>query len=217
MTAPLQSDVRVLVVSSDPLARGGLAGLLSAEIGVSLAGLASPSSFGLENAPSHDARAWDLGMDPRRGLEFFRDFGGSDIPSVALVHSDAEVAEAISAGARGVLSRHADGPTLAAALRATAQGLLVVGDSLAGSFFAMRGANEAPTRAHSSTDPSLSPREQEVVQLMAEGHPNKIIADRLGISDHTAKFHINSIFAKLGAQSRTEAVVRALRLGLLAL
>lgn len=217
MTAPLQSDVRVLVVSSDPLARGGLAGLLSMELGVSLAGLANPSLTGLADAPIHDARAWDLGMDPRRGLEHLRDFGGTDIPSVALVRSDSDVADALSAGARGVLPRHADGPTLAAALRATAQGLVVVGDSLASSFFAGRSAPDHGHRPHANGEATLSPREQEVVQLMAEGHPNKIIADRLGISDHTAKFHINSIFAKLGAQSRTEAVVRAVRLGLLAL
>ena len=56
-----------------------------------------------------------------------------------------------------------------------------------------------------------------VLSLVAEGHPNKIIADRLRISEHTAKFHINTIFAKLGATSRTEAVVRAVRQGLLTL
>jgi DNA-binding NarL/FixJ family response regulator len=63
----------------------------------------------------------------------------------------------------------------------------------------------------------LTPREQEVLQLLAEGLPNKTIADRLYISEHTVKFHVNAILSKLGAQSRTEAVVRATRLGLLLL
>ena len=63
----------------------------------------------------------------------------------------------------------------------------------------------------------LTPRELEVVQLLAEGLPNKAIAKRLGVSDHTIKFHVNAILGKLGAQSRTEAVVRATRLGLIVL
>jgi DNA-binding NarL/FixJ family response regulator len=57
----------------------------------------------------------------------------------------------------------------------------------------------------------------EVLQLLAEGLPNKTIAYRLGISEHTVKFHVNAILGKLGAQSRTEAVVRATRLGLILL
>jgi DNA-binding NarL/FixJ family response regulator len=63
----------------------------------------------------------------------------------------------------------------------------------------------------------LTPRETEVLQLLADGLTNKAIAQRLGISDHTVKFHVNSVLGKLGAQSRTEAVVRASRLGLLLL
>jgi DNA-binding NarL/FixJ family response regulator len=61
----------------------------------------------------------------------------------------------------------------------------------------------------------LTPRETEVLQLLADGLTNKAIAQRLGISDHTVKFHVNAVLGKLGAQSRTEAVVRATRLGLL--
>jgi DNA-binding NarL/FixJ family response regulator len=64
---------------------------------------------------------------------------------------------------------------------------------------------------------ALTPRELEVINLIAEGLPNKTIAGRLGISEHTVKFHVNAILTKLGAQSRTEAVVRATRMGLIAL
>jgi two-component system, NarL family, nitrate/nitrite response regulator NarL len=63
----------------------------------------------------------------------------------------------------------------------------------------------------------LTPREIEVLQLVAEGFPNKQIALQLGISEHTVKFHIDAILGKLGAHSRTEAVTRAARLGLLVL
>ncbi len=63
----------------------------------------------------------------------------------------------------------------------------------------------------------LTPREQDVLRLLAEGLPNKGIASRLEVSEHTVKFHVNSIMGKLNAQSRTEAVTLATRLGLLPL
>ena len=63
----------------------------------------------------------------------------------------------------------------------------------------------------------LTAREREVLQHLAEGLSNKAIALRLGISEHTIKFHVNAIMSKLGAQSRTEAVVRATQLGLIML
>ena len=66
----------------------------------------------------------------------------------------------------------------------------------------------------SSSARDLTPRELEVLRLLAEGLPNKTVAHRLEISEHTVKFHVNSLLAKLGAQSRTDAVVRATRLGL---
>ncbi|MEI2609756.1 MAG: response regulator transcription factor [Candidatus Promineifilaceae bacterium] len=64
---------------------------------------------------------------------------------------------------------------------------------------------------------NLTSREQQVLQLLAEGLPNKNIARQLAISEHTVKFHVNAIMTKLGAQSRTEAVVRATRAGLIML
>ena len=63
----------------------------------------------------------------------------------------------------------------------------------------------------------LTPRELEVLRLVAEGLSNKSVANHLSISEHTVKFHVNSIMGKLSAQSRTEAVARATRLGLLLL
>jgi len=63
----------------------------------------------------------------------------------------------------------------------------------------------------------LTPRENQVLQLLAQGMTNKAIALDLGITDHTVKFHVNAIMGKLGAQSRTEAVVRATQLGMIAL
>jgi DNA-binding NarL/FixJ family response regulator len=109
------------------------------------------------------------------------------------------------------LRRDVDAATLALALPAVVQGLVVSDAALVSGLLAAR---QSPLM---SAAEALTPREQEVLQLLAEGLPNKTIADRLHISEHTVKFHVNAILSKLGAQSRSEAVVRATRLGLLLL
>jgi len=119
--------------------------------------------------------------------------------------------EAIAAGVKGILPRTATREEIAAAVRAAAAGLIVVHPDDPGSFL--------PARPHGERGGSpggqLTPREREVLRLMADGLSNKEIAARLGISDHTAKFHVASIMGKLGAASRTGAVTMALRSGLL--
>ena len=116
-----------------------------------------------------------------------------------------------AAGARGLLLRTSSPAGLAAALTAVAQGLAVLDPELTAAVSPVRDSAPPPLNV------DLTPREQEVLQLLAEGLPNKAIADKLGISEHTAKFHINSILGKLSARSRTEAVTRATRLGLIVL
>ena len=75
----------------------------------------------------------------------------------------------------------------------------------------------SPEQANDTLVETLTPREIEVLQLLAEGMTNRAIAQRLEISEHTVKFHVNALMGKLHAQSRTDAVVRATRLGLLLL
>jgi two-component system, NarL family, response regulator YdfI len=119
--------------------------------------------------------------------------------------------EAIMGGVRGILPRSVVQAELAAALRAAAAGLIVVHPDDIGSYFPARPGGEAPG---ADREP-LTPREVEVLRAMADGLSNKEIASRLGISDHTAKFHVGSVMGKLGAASRTEAVMKAVRSGLL--
>jgi len=90
-----------------------------------------------------------------------------------------------------------------------ARGLVVVDEALAEPW-RRRGAGPAAVEA-------LTPREREVLDLLAEGLSNRRIGERLGIGERTAKFHVNAILAKLGAETRTEAVVIAVRLGLITL
>lgn len=206
MVAPLSqaADLKVVVLGDDPLARAGLAGLLAAEPGIAVTGH-YPSAA--ERFPSHDVVAWDCGVGASGGFDRLR-YRHPETPTVAMVSNQESAGDALLAGARGVVPRASDPARLAAALRAAAEGLLVMDPAYQRSLL--------PSRPPPGADP-LSPREQEVLTLMAEGHPNKIIADRLDISEHTAKFHVNAIFARLGVQSRTEAVVRAVRLGILTL
>lgn len=130
---------------------------------------------------------------------------------VTLVPDDATAAQLRRAGAVGVLHRDAPVDRLVAAIVAVANGLIVSDFDLTS-----ERAERAPA-ATESWDESLTPRETEVLELLARGLANKQVAARLGVSEHTAKFHVNSILSKLGVQSRSEAIVRAARLGLITL
>jgi DNA-binding NarL/FixJ family response regulator len=113
----------------------------------------------------------------------------------------------VRAGALGVLQRDASADRLAAASVAVASGLAAFDPD------ALR-ALLAPSSGERGV---LSAREHEVLELVADGLSNKLIADRLGVSEHTVKFHVRSLLDKLGADTRADAVARAARRGLLSL
>lgn len=116
------------------------------------------------------------------------------------------------------LLKEADGAEIAGAVRAVAAGLVVLDHSLAPLLTpASLPAPAGPAAATSLPGETLTAREREVLQLMAGGLQNKQIATRLSISQHTVKFHVASILAKLGASSRTEAVTLGARRGLVTL
>ncbi len=198
----------ILVVSADPLARAGLAALLAGRADLLAAGQAAPDGElrSAVEALAPAAALWDLGGEGA-GLEHLREAVAGGLPVLALLSAPGQAQEALSAGAGGVLPRGAAASRIAAALRAVAAGLVVLDAGSAGELL-----RPAPAPAE-----GLTPRELEVLSLLAEGLSNKAIAERLGISDHTAKFHVNAILGKLGAQSRSEAIVRAARLGLVVL
>lgn len=209
--------VRVLIVANDPLARAGLRALLADVPGTDIVGhlAAVPDLIAQLAAYRPEVIVWDMGWDMDRGtahtpLDDLTEVCEHDYAVLVLLADEAEVSAVWIAGARGVLRRDHTADTLAAALTAVQQGLVVFTPHFVTAQMTLRPAmpiasGEAPT-----------PREREVLQLLAEGLPNKTIADRLAISEHTVKFHVNALMGKLGAQSRTEAVVRAVRLGWLA-
>jgi two-component system, NarL family, nitrate/nitrite response regulator NarL len=153
-------------------------------------------------AAQADVLVIDVTANPHRLIEMVGDLRVKK--PILVVAPESHVEEAIDAGVAGVLLPTATPAQIAAAIGAVAAGLKVLQKML-------------PTRsvAASNTDSVLTPRELEVTGLLAEGLSNREIGGRLGISDHTAKFHVNSILQKMGAGKRVGAVVRAAQLGLI--
>ena len=162
-------------------------------------------------------RLGDLDDDAAPAVRI-RDAGPEDDGGAAVIVITDRVgaAKALGAGAAGVLPRHTSGRALGAAISAAAAGLTVV----AGDFrdLIVEGTDGAiALDVEGDAEPAsidLTPRERQVLELLARGASNKAIARRLQITPHTAKFHVGSIVAKLGAAGRTDAVARAMRLGL---
>ena len=131
--------------------------------------------------------------------------GVASLPVVVLT-DEGSTREALRAGARAALPYAATPAQIIAAVLAAAAGLAAVpaSDMLL----------LVPLSAAAPAAEPLTPRERDVLEMLAEGLSNKMIAYRLNISGHTAKFHVNAILAKLGAGTRTEAAMRGIRLGL---
>ena len=142
--------------------------------------------------------------EANRSLLPLNEVQGTHQPTVLLTDAPPS-ASALRSGVQAILPLHAPSEQVVAALHCAATGLVAV-------------PLEASRVLHTSVqEPGaeiLTPRELETLEMLAEGLSNKQIAYRLGISDHTAKSHVNSIFAKLEAGTRTEAVMRGIRMGL---
>jgi DNA-binding NarL/FixJ family response regulator len=160
-----------------------------------------------------DAAVIDLGYDPQKQAGMLS--GLDDTPALLLI-SDAAVAYSVMTGLPpgalvALLLREGDPRRIAYALAALDAGLVTLDPAIADTLLPSGSATE------STPIERLTAREQEVLQLMAAGMTNKAIARDLAISANTVKYHVNAILGKLGAQSRTEAVVRGGRAGLVML
>jgi DNA-binding NarL/FixJ family response regulator len=139
----------------------------------------------------------------------------ADVPVIVLTEGG-RAWNALLGGAAAVLADSSDGATLNAAIHAVAHGLTLLSDTFRRELLIDRATTD---ELAADVDPEpvpvdLTARERQVLHLLAEGASNKVIARRLGITPNTAKFHVASIVAKLGAIGRTDAVARAMRLGL---
>lgn len=187
--------VRISVQGQDPLVRQGLASGLAALPGL-LVGDLDPEAVVLDLGPfaMQSPPVWPLG----------------NAPILALTVDPSDATAALRLGARGVLFRDGDPQRIGAAVQAVVSGMRVVDEPFMPSLLVSHPPERKPK-------PGLSTRERQVLDLLAEGRSNKEIANLLDFSEHTAKFHVNTLMEKLGAQSRTDVVVRAVKRGWLSL
>ena len=203
--------LRVLVVCRDRLSRAGLAAVLDQRSGLTVVGQIAGDDNTLLPLDIYvpDVIVWDVSWETSNAVNSLGLLPEDAPPVLALAVTSDQAAQARAAGAQALLSRDASPEALAAAAVALSHGLQVTDPALSG-------VSAAATPAPGSAS-LFTPREQDVLKLLAEGLPNKGVASRLEVSEHTVKFHVNSIMGKLNAQSRTEAVTLATRLGLLPL
>jgi DNA-binding NarL/FixJ family response regulator len=200
------------VVADDPLLRERFA----VSLGALAVGHASTDAAALAVAIARaqaNLVVWDLGptgTGPTFGPSSGFSFAEVDVPVVVLSVGAGSATPLLDAGAAAVLRRDGPAESLRTALPPVLHGLTVVDPALTE-------PREPKTRPIGLSVEPLTQRETQVVELVATGLSNKQIAKRLGISAHTVKFHVNAILAKLDVHSRTEAVVRAVQLGVVEL
>jgi NarL family two-component system response regulator YdfI len=211
--------IRVFIVAASPLARGGLENLLAAR-GVSVVGRSASLESLFEQIVDvePDVVLVDASGDNAEALlDALVSSNLAAETTVMLLSGHSRpgwTGDALRAGVRAILPSEVSPEQLAAALEAAMAGLVVVHPS------AIAVALPAPSAALSPlaelAEP-LTPREREVLEMLASGLVNKEIAAKLSISEHTVKFHVASILGKLGAATRTEAVSLGFRRGLVLL
>lgn len=209
---------RVLIVASSAVVRAGLASILGQRSSIDLAGSTSTLSGLVDRietlAPDVVLVDFSISDNPVDGTLPHLE-AGTDGPALVVLAANPNgetISHALRHGARAVLPRDARAEEIIAAVDAAALGLVVLPAESA----ALLALPSAPSRtAPQPGVETLTPRELEVLTMLAEGMGNKQIARRLGISEHTVKFHVGSILAKLGAGSRTEAVTTGVRQGLI--
>lgn len=211
----MTSSLRVLIVSDNLLSRAGLAALLDNQDDILIVGQ-TPSTDLIDSIDLYraDIILFDLGWQAVDSLSNLAQLQTLNIPIVTLLADESDAANVLGTLAQftayGILLNENDADILLSALQTVYDGLIVFDPELI-SYLNASAITIEPLPE------TLTPREDEVLQLLAQGLTNKGIAHQLGITDHTVKFHVNAIMTKLGAQSRTEAVVRATRAGLIIL
>lgn len=201
--------IRVLVVDDHPVVRSGIVGLLGGEADVEVVGEADDGAAGVELAASlrPDVVLMDLRMPVLDGASATARIvaaGTSRVLVLTTYDTDADILRAVEAGATGYLLKDTPRDELVLAVRAAARGETVLAPPLAAKLMRqVRGGDQ------------LTPREVEVLRLVARGMSNGEIASELFIGEATVKTHLLHVFDKLGVSDRTAAVTTALQRGIL--
>lgn len=210
-------DLRVVLIDSHPLFRFGLCAVLRTTPGCEVVGEAANGRAGIALALSlqPDVVVVDLNLPDVSGIEATREITTA-VPTVGVLvlttqnHDDSLFA-AVRAGARGYLLKGAGGDEMLRAVQAVGNGEVIFGPMVAGhvlEYFRQRPRSPAPPI------PDLTDRERQVLDLIARGATNTLIAHRLGISHKTVRNHVSNIFGKLRVVDRAQAIIRAKQAGL---
>lgn len=201
--------IRVLVVDDHPLLRQGIAALISAERDVELAGACSSGLEAIQHFPGlrPDVTLMDLQMPGMNGVDAMiairREFPDARVVILTTHTGDAQIARALKAGAAGYLAKDVVAEELVDTIRSVHAGRKTVSPQV------------AVNLATHAMDDALTAAEIDVLQLIAAGNTNKLIGDRLGITEDTVKARVKNILSKLGAHDRTHAVTIALKRGII--
>jgi DNA-binding NarL/FixJ family response regulator len=211
------APIRVLIVDDHDVVRRGLVAYLGTEPDLDVVGVSEngKDALGQLDALAGEERlphvvVMDLQMTPLDGVEATRiirtRYEGVAVVALTSYSDPSRVHAALAAGASGYVLKTADVEEVTQAVRAASRGEPSLGVQ------AIRGLIDE-LRAPPRRPVSISPREVEVLQLLAQAQPNKAIAIRLGISERTARTHVSNILRRLGLNSRTEAAVWAVEHG----
>ena len=203
--------IRILAVDDHPLLRGGIAALIAAQPDMQLVAEASSGEEALEQFRRHrpDITLRDLQMKGMSGIEaiiaIHAEFPAAKIIVLTNLEGDALAHRALKAGAQAYLLKGSMRMDLPETVRSVYKGAKAIDSDV------------AVRLAEHVSDERLSPREIEVLSLIAAGNSNKMISAQLGLSEETTKAHVKNIIAKLQAHDRTHAVTVALRRGIIQL
>jgi DNA-binding NarL/FixJ family response regulator len=219
---PDPTPIRVLLVDDHAMVRRGMRDFLELHDDIEIVGEAVDGGDAIEQAASlrPDIVVMDLMMPGIDGIEATARIR-ADLPEVEIIALTSFVEEdrvlaALEAGAAGFLLKDAEADELAGAIRAAAAGEVHLDPAIAGIVARRMRAGHADAAAgrHADGVSSLTQRERDVLACVAQGLPNRAIADRLGITERTARTHVSNILAKLGLASRTQAALFAVQNGL---
>ena len=204
--------IRIAVAATSAIRRAGLESIIRSQAEFHLAG-----SFGTVASLVSFARSTDLDVividtDSIRDL-LLEPTSDAVIVLLTEVTEARSISRLLRSGVRAILSRESDPDDVLSAIYASYDGLVLLSTPTAESLAAVYG--DQPLEVEDELSEEITSRETDVLRMLAEGLVNKEIAARLGISEHTVKFHISSILDKLGASTRTEAVTLGIRRGLI--
>ncbi|GII53309.1 DNA-binding response regulator [Planotetraspora thailandica] len=205
--------IRVLLADDQPVVLRGFSAVLSAQPDIAVVGAAADGgqAVRLAEAERPDVALLDIRMPVMNGIEVARAVTGLGTKALMITTFDLDeyVYEALLAGASGFLLKDVRAGDLAEAVRVVARGDALLAPKVTGRLIA-----EFTRHRRAAAETGLTPRESEVLRLIARGLSNAEIAAELVVTEHTVKTHVARILAKLGLRDRTQAVIHAYETGL---